>query len=460
MLDRTAFQKHLRSLSWYTDDLRLLVACSGGVDSTVLLNLLQACSGLHLEIVHFDHQLRGEASQSDMAFVQKLADNSNLKVHIISEDIATYANEYSLSIEEAGSQRRRSRFSELRNKYKLDYVVTGQHADDQVETILLNLFHGSGIRGLMGISPATDVFVRPLLQYSQDEIVAYALANAIDFRVDQSNSDIFFLRNNVRSKLLPRVRSCEGDLFKTIMNGIVKDGSQLNQKIEQSAKDVDIIEFKSSSATKIALGMRGVSDYFSPIQKTIFDSAFQLISLKQQGISNSHFDALKSLLGDNSIGKEVQLPGNITVFRDRDSLSFYKHSEQLWSETVVTKADRQEYPFFQLEMGEAPIAEYILDPHYFWYDIDPEEYQLRMASPGDKMFMGDIQRKVFIKQILQAGRVSTHLKQYFPVLVHQGAIVWVPGLRTASSAMISDRQIKENKVKRCIKVQFQKGTFE
>jgi len=119
MLNDTIFYQYCQSSNWYRPSLKVLVACSGGVDSTVLLHLLQRLPQIQISMVHFDHQLRGVDSDNDRLFVQELASNMGYPLHVISEDIQAYASQNGLSVEEAGSLRRRSQFLELKDQLKL-----------------------------------------------------------------------------------------------------------------------------------------------------------------------------------------------------------------------------------------------------------------------------------------------------------------------------------------------------
>ncbi len=459
MLNHTAFYQSLKKTHWFSPNLKLLVACSGGVDSTVLLHLLNNIPELHLEIVHFDHQLRGSESDRDRRFVEALGDKLNLIVHIVRQNVQAFAQQHRLSIEEAGSRLRKEKFLELKIRHNCDLVATGQHNDDQVETILINLYVGSGIRGLMGISSEVDGIIRPLLNVSRQEIVTFAKKEGLEYREDQSNTDTAYLRNNIRRNIIPKLMKPSDESIELLFESIISQGHSLNAMIERCSETTVIKEFNAYSAPKIALGMRRLADYFSPIQKAIFDRAFQLISNKPQGLSSSHFQSLQLLLQEDAIGKETQLPGSIVAVRDRDHISFFTDSDFQWEEQLLNSGQTEVFPFFKIGYESATLRNHIEDGHYFWYVAPTSEYTLRMNRPGDKITVDDSQRSVSVRHVLQSARLSPHLKPFFPVLEYKGKIVWIPGLRTASSAMVNQPIVLEE-VKHCIKVQFQKGTFE
>ena len=460
MLTGTSFRISCRSSDWYQSKLKILVACSGGIDSTVLLHLLSHVPQIEIGIVHFDHQLRGVESDHDRGFVERLGSKYGFQVHMISEDISAYANLKNLSLEEAGSIRRRSTFLELADNLGYDYVASGQHMDDQIETILMNLYHGTGIQGLTGIGSIADRLIRPLLPYTRQEIEAYSKKHAVEYCQDQSNSDISFLRNNIRANLLPSLGADIAQSLRLVIQGIILESRAINQLVETSVEDIDIKGFRVDYAPKIGLGLRSLPDYFSPIQKAIFDRAFQSISLMPQGISSKHFDALKSMFNDDSIGKEIQLPASVTAFRDRGGITLFKRSDYLWSRGPLPKSGSVVYPFFQLEITTSILEDNIQDPAFLWDLGEIESYNIRAAKSGDKMRVDISGRTMPVYQIMQTARVAPHLKEFYPIIEHQGEVVWVPGIRTAPSHMISGKIIKENGLKHCMKVKFQKGTFE
>jgi tRNA(Ile)-lysidine synthetase-like protein len=460
MLTSNLFHQHCLSSEWYKHQLKILVACSGGVDSTVLLHLFNEIPEFSISIVHFDHQLRGVESTRDREFVQKLGANLGYEVHVISEDIRAYAQSNGLSLEEAGSLRRRLSFAQIKDELGYDLVATGQHFDDQIETILMNLYMGAGFQGLAGISERNDCFIRPLLFNTRREILAFSEAHDLEVCSDSSNSDISFLRNNLRANLIPVLSNENDERLRASIEGIFLEGQLLNRLVETSSEDIDINGFSTDYVSKIALGLGVLPDYFSPIQKAIFDRAFQSISLMPQGISSRHFDAMKSLFSDNSIGKEVQLPASVTAVRDRSDIVFFKRSDYYWSSTMLTDSNQTAFPFFRLKVTTSHIADHIRDPGYLWYTHALESYTIRPAEPGDKMIVHESGRSRSIYQILQSARVAPHLKAYYPVVELHDEIIWVPGIRTAPSAMISEKIIKANRSKHCVKIQFQEGTFE
>lgn len=443
---------------WLRPGLKLLVACSGGVDSTVLLHLLMQMDDVEIHIFHLNHQLRGDASDSDEEFVRQLGDRYDIPVEVVREDISKFASSEGLSIEEAGSIRRNAIYRELSGELGCDYTVTGHQFNDQLETILINLYLGAGIRGTQGMHSEHGGVIRPLLEVTRSNIMAYALNHEIEFREDASNQDTSFLRNQVRSQFnTSDIRDGEGDIYDVITH-LSRASCILNDRIDKSIQHIDNKGVKKLSPEKISLGLAGVPNYFSPIKKAIFDNIFRHFSSGSQGLSQRHYEAVNSLIPDAAIGKVVHLPQRVGVVRDRHKLIFLKQDSLKWEPSSLEAEGVGHYPFFSIHRGERSVPSDLKDPDYLWLPETRAKLTVRMIRAGDKLATGP-ERKVSINQILQEAHVAPHVKEFFPVVSDGQHVLWVPGVRTAYHAFIDDGE-PENRRINYIKVQFDEGTFE
>lgn len=460
MLSSKTFINQIQNAAWYVNRVKILCACSGGIDSSVLFHLLQQVPGVELGIVHFDHQLRNSQSLADRKFAESLAKDSQCDFQLVSEDIKSFAFENQLSVEEAGSQRRRLIFSKIKDELGFDVIAVGHHQDDQLETILMNIYLGTGIKGLTGINEENNEFVRPLLSYSRSEIEEYAHQNGLKYRYDTSNADTRYLRNNIRATLIPHLIDDTDSEIKACTEVIRRQSRVLNEMIMKSAEHVDIYEYSMDKTQKISLGLSELPDYFSAIQKVIFDRAFQSISLMSQGLSSAHFRSLKSIIPPEAIGKEIQLPASVTVVRDRHRLVFMKKPRFEWNPVQLCSTEKMTFPFFSIDQCLLPIIPNISDARCFWYLYPLEQYVIRRRTDGDKMTVDSNSRELSVNQILQEAHVAPHAKPYYPVVEFKGSIVWIPGIRTSQMGMLDTSEIKENDVRHCIRVTIQKGTIE
>ena len=196
------FRKYIEDNQLFTQDDSLLLGISGGVDSTVLLHLIDN-SGYKFSIAHCNFNLRGSESDADQQFVEQMALEYGINCHVVSFDTIKIAAEKGISIEMAARQLRYNWFDQLCSQNDYTAIVVGHHLDDVLETFMLNLSRGTGIRGLSGIKPKVGRVVRPLLFASRNNIIEYAKKNNIEYRHDSSNDDVAFKRNKVRHQIIP-----------------------------------------------------------------------------------------------------------------------------------------------------------------------------------------------------------------------------------------------------------------
>lgn len=195
-------QNHIDKEIPYLKQKKLLLAVSGGLDSMVLLHLFQELK-CDIAIAHCNFQLRGMESFGDQKFVQEYAEANEIPIFVTQFDTEAFAKDYKLSTQVAARELRYNWFYELLETQKFDYILTAHHADDNLETFLINLSRGTGLEGLTGIPVQNDRVIRPLLFLSRQEIENYAKANAIQWREDSSNASDKYVRNKIRHHLIP-----------------------------------------------------------------------------------------------------------------------------------------------------------------------------------------------------------------------------------------------------------------
>lgn len=204
---------------------RLLVAVSGGIDSIVLLHLLSK-GGFKFAIAHCNFQLRGNESDADEMFVSALAKKYSCKIFVARFNTSTHAQENGISIQMAARDLRYKFFEEIRTNHKFKYIVTAHHATDNVETILINLLRGTGISGLQGIQQKNKNIIRPLLNFTKDDIEKYCIAEKLKWREDSSNISDDYVRNKLRHRVLPVLKEINPSLEQSflkhseILNGV------------------------------------------------------------------------------------------------------------------------------------------------------------------------------------------------------------------------------------------------
>lgn len=203
------FDRHIEHLLSYSGrPPKILAAVSGGADSMCLLNLLCNSSlDISVSIAHVNFNLRGEESCKDEELVKGWAKEHNVQCFVKSTDTIKYAKEHSLSVEMAARELRYSWFEELLDEYGFDYVAVAHHANDNAETLLLNLVRGTGIHGICGMKAVDNKrkILRPLLAYTRREIEKYVALHNVPFRTDHTNLESDFYRNRIRNNVMPQL---------------------------------------------------------------------------------------------------------------------------------------------------------------------------------------------------------------------------------------------------------------
>lgn len=185
---------------------RLVVGFSGGADSTALAHWLLGQAGRErILLAHVNHLLRGEEAERDQRFAQDFAREQGLAIEVLRADVRALAREQGLGLEECGRQVRYEFFYRLAAGEE-DRILTAHNADDNAETMLLNLCRGAGAQGLCGIPPKRGKLLRPLLGVGRESIEAYCRAQGLDYVTDSSNWDEDFARNRVRRQVSPALR--------------------------------------------------------------------------------------------------------------------------------------------------------------------------------------------------------------------------------------------------------------
>ena len=236
MLDK--LRNHIARNFPFLVNKKLFLAISGGLDSMVMAHLFHQL-GYEIALAHCNFQLRGLESFGDQKFVQDFAEANNIPVFITQFDTQAFAKDYKLSTQVAARDLRYNWFYEILDSEKFDYILTAHHADDNIETFLINLSRGTGLEGLTGIPAQNGNIIRPLLIFSRQEIAHYAQESNIQWREDSSNASDKYLRNKIRHDLVPLLK----DLNPHFIESFQKTQSYLKEA-EAMVEDASIMIYQ------------------------------------------------------------------------------------------------------------------------------------------------------------------------------------------------------------------------
>jgi tRNA(Ile)-lysidine synthase len=212
-------QNHIQKNLSFLSGKKLLLAVSGGIDSIVLTDLLLQLD-FKIGVAHCNFQLRAEESDQDFSFVKDFCKKNNIPFFGQHFDTKEYAERHKLSIQIAARKLRYDWFDELLKTEGFDYLLTAHHADDSVETFLINFTRGTGLDGLTGIPQRNDKIIRPLLLFSREAIENYAKENNIQWREDSSNASDKYVRNKIRHEIIPILKELNPSFLASFQNTI------------------------------------------------------------------------------------------------------------------------------------------------------------------------------------------------------------------------------------------------
>ena len=238
------FQNHLHAQFPFLQEKKLLIATSGGLDSMVLVHLLKQLP-YQIAIAHCNFQLRGIESFEDQKFVQEYAEEQKIPFFTTIFDTKAFAKEYQLSTQVAARELRYNWFYELLETNKYDYILTAHHADDNLETFIINLSRGTGLEGLCGIPTQNEKVIRPLLVYPRAEMEAYADLHQVLWREDSSNASDTYLRNKIRHEIVPVLK----ENLPNLMQAFQKTQSHL-QEAKTMVEDATIMIYQQVATEK------------------------------------------------------------------------------------------------------------------------------------------------------------------------------------------------------------------
>ena len=309
----------------------LVVACSGGPDSTALLHALLAlrpAMSLNLHVAHLNHDFRGQEAEDDAAFVGEMAANLGLPSTIDEADPIAYQRERGISSFEEAAREVRYRFlTNLAVGINADAIALGHTADDQAETILMHVIRGAGLPGLRGMQELTPwrdtpkekpaILFRPLLQATRHETRTYCLELKRPFREDSTNRSLRFTRNRIRLQLLPALREYNPQ----VRQALVRLGRAATESLDFLSEQLDALwsEISSIDGKSVTLDTANLNKLHPTLRAMAFRRAFAQASGSIRRLSETHVKSMLAL-SEGLAGKIVHLPGNLAVRSTQDRL--------------------------------------------------------------------------------------------------------------------------------------------
>jgi tRNA(Ile)-lysidine synthase len=402
---------------------RLLVAVSGGLDSVVLCELLFR-AGFDFVIAHCNFRLRGEESERDEQFVSQLGIKYGREVLVQSFDTTAYAAEHKLSIQVAARQLRYDWFREILADWGTGVVLTAHHLDDNIETLLMNFFKGTGITGLRGILPRQGAVVRPLLFAGRADLEQFALDAGLSWVEDSSNQSDKYTRNYFRHRVIPLVQEVYPGALQNLAGNIGR------------FREIEIVYRRAiDQQLKKLLEFRG-TEVFIPVLKLKLSSplatlVYELIT--PFGFSAQQTSAVIALL-DSDSGKYV-CSATHRILRNRNWLIISPLQTREAANILVAAGDSVvSYEQGELRLQQLPLARVpgdIGDSSIAWLDAVDIQFPLllRKWQVGDYFYPLGMRKKKKLARLFIDSKLSLGDKEKIWVLEMNKKIIWVVGMR-------------------------------
>ena len=474
--------RHIQAEKFLQAGDRVAVAVSGGADSVALMFLLLELReklGIVLSVVHFNHKLRGKASDADEKFVAKLAAKYRLELHSASLDVAKKAKKERANLEDAARRARYDYFRSLAESGVCTRITVAQTADDQAETVIAHLLRGTGLTGLGGIHPIAGPVVRPLLTVRRSELRAYLRRKKQNWREDLTNRDTKRMRARIRSKLLPLL---EKQFQPAIVEhlGTLADLAREDEAALQSHAELRVLALAKETQGAVRIPARDIAwpksasqslqetnrqnDQIainsSGIRKRMIRHIVANIKPRAGQLGANHVEAVLELARSAQSGSSLSLPGGVEVRRERDTLVFRAaenskvgsghHAAREYSYNIDLAGSSQNVQVPELgcvfrlslidwpsQRGETNSGEKVLDR-----DRLRSPLVLRNWRPGDRLHPFGHQKAHKLKRLLNEKRISRWERDGWPVLTSGGVLVWSRGFPVAADFVANERTRK------------------
>lgn len=391
--------------------IKLLVCASGGADSTALLHAVHI-AGIDYEVVNCNFRLRGEESDRDSRFVKRLADNLNARCHMLEFDTPGFCESRHISEEMACRELRYAEFRRLRRDLGCTRIAVAHNADDNIETMLLNLLRGTGLKGLCGMSPDDGEILRPLLETPRDDIEKFLKAIGEPYVTDSSNLSDYYKRNFLRLRVLPLIEEKWPGAKKSITSSI--------RNLQGYMRIVD-------SAINTALGddRHAVTlaqlDAF-PDRRSLLFAAFAPFGATS--IQISEMDTA------TRPGAVWALPGGtVRLLSDRFQYS------------PLPRPDTQRFLYKELGMTPDLLSEIRRSTgnDTVYLPDTMESYSWRTPCEGMRISPFGMRGSRKIADVLRDARIPASERGSMPLLIENatGEVIWIPGIRRSRLATVT-----------------------
>ena len=423
----------------YPND-HIVVGLSGGADSVCLLYLLCQIKKeipFTLSAIHIHHGLRKE-SDKEAAFVKDLCEKWKVLCRIEKIDVYSYQKEHHTGIEESARILRYQIFEQEAVSQKK--IALAHHKNDQAETVLFQMFRGSGLRGLRGIQPVRDCYIRPLLCVTRSQIEEFLTKNEIFYVTDQSNFDTTYARNCIRHEILP---IAEREICTGVTEHICASAESVNLALQYLDEEAERLfaEYIEPTQSGCRVAIDWLKNQHPYMKQELTYRMYSFCCQKKKDITRQHIQAVLGLLEGQS-GKKISLLYQTKAYVDQHHLYLEKECDIPNSDIKEPIDPVVEMRIFSYEKDQnVPTGNYT---KWFDYDKIRETATLRYRKSGDYFFCTKTARKK-LQDYMVDEKIPLAMRDRIPLIADGDHIMWIIGYRISEYYKVTDetRQILE-----------------
>lgn len=415
------FSQFVKRKGLFSNKPKILLACSGGADSMVLADLFLKCN-YDFSIAHCNFQLRGDESDGDEEFVRNFCSVNNIPIFVSRFDTELYKKERAVSTQMAARELRYAWFKELMAKEGFDLLATAHHADDNAETVLMNFFRGTGLKGVTGIDVRNGDIVRPLLFASKENILDYARENNLKWCEDSSNASTDYSRNALRNEIIPVIKKYYPEIIRSVNANAVRFASI--EAIYNGQKELYLKKLIVKSGQEIKLPIGGLKK-IEGFESILFD----LVS--GYGFTSHQLPELIELL-DAESGKNI-FSGSHRIINHRQWLYIQPLTSPEPSITLLN-GPGESFTIGDVEFycEEVP-ADSNLSDNENEVLVDGRDISfpiiVRKRREGDYFYPLGMRKKKKIGRFLSDNKIDPITREKILILESDQRIIWVAGQR-------------------------------
>ena len=430
-------------------DSSILVALSGGVDSTVLLYLLADAAksyNLTLHALHVNHLLRGTESKKDAIFCKTICKQLKIKLKIINKDIGKLSQLKKTSLELTARDFRKQSLTKYVKLKHCSHIFLAHTKDDQIETIIFRIARGTGLNGLTGIKEVTSEnkigICRPLLQITKQKIIKFAVNNSIKWREDLSNQEKNFTRNQIRHNIIPEFYQIFGNSFSNSVVRLSEISSlfldEFKKMIPEKAKDSFIIYNKN-----IFIELKGLLNIGFIAFSELLRDALIKSSL------NNYLPDLKATkkiynFSFHKTGKTTTIQNNIIINKDRGFLHLFLSNDKKEiffnsrtsliknGKTILKHPEASQEFYLNFIKSHNFYAQYAFDKN-----INLQKVKLQFLKKTDNLNSLRLQNKT-LKKLFSEKKTPNFIQYNIPCLFYNKKLILIPGI-AGDSRLIKDK---------------------